>query len=63
MDTGKDQMMNKMFCEHCKKIIEANSFQKDDLCDDCFWHFHCECGQKLEDSYGSTGDGFCVRCR
>lgn len=44
-------------CEHCG----ADS-RFEDYCDECHWHFYCECGQELCDSYGSPGDGLCRRC-
>lgn len=44
-------------CEECgiETGLEA-------LCQPCYDHFYCECGVRLEDSYGSPGDGLCRRC-
>jgi len=47
------------FCEECG--IRADLGQE--LCDECHEHLICECGNRLEDSYGSPGDGFCIMCR
>jgi predicted amidophosphoribosyltransferase len=47
------------FCEECEKSIGLSS----PLCDECDENLYCECGQRLEDSYGNPGDGFCIRCR
>jgi len=48
--------------EHCEECsIETDLGET--LCDECYQHNYCECGTRLEDSYGSPGDGFCVRCR
>ena len=48
-------------CEECnqwfKDIYDFN------LCLNCFEYFYCECGQRLEDAYGTPGDGFCIKCR
>jgi hypothetical protein len=33
-----------------------------DYCEDHVDHYCCECGQRLEDYYGSPGDGLCRRC-
>lgn len=45
-------------CEECRVDVGLET-----LCESCFEHLFCECGQRLEDSYGTPGDGFCVRCR
>ena len=34
-----------------------------DYCEKHQEYFYCECGQELEDAYGSPGDGFCIFCR
>ena len=47
------------FCEECDKNIGLDL----NYCDECHEHLFCECGSRLEDSYGSPGDGFCTRCR
>jgi len=47
------------FCEEC----EANIGLRLNLCDSCHENAFCECGNRLEDSYGSPGDGFCGNCR
>lgn len=47
------------FCEECEKNIGLQLIH----CDECYENLFCECGQRLEDSYGTPGDGFCVRCR
>lgn len=49
------------YCEDCEIVIEPNRDM--DLCDTCWDEIYCECGQRLEDSYGSPGDGFCITCR
>lgn len=46
------------FCEFCE--IETGL---EAVCQDCFEHHYCECGQQLDDAYGTPGDGLCVRCR
>lgn len=48
-------------CEHCEKELDYLTHPA--ICDECYEHYYCECGARLEDSYGSPGDGFCVRCR
>lgn len=35
----------------------------EEYCDECHEHHYCECGNKLEDAYGTPGDGFCIMCR
>lgn len=47
------------FCEEC----EADIGLQDTYCDACHEHHFCECGQRLEDAWGTPGDGFCARCR
>jgi hypothetical protein len=32
-------------------------------CDKHYEFYYCECGQKLEDWWGTAGDGLCVKCR
>jgi len=49
------------YCEECDKVIEPNRDM--DLCDECWNTLYCECGQRLEDAWGSPGDGFCIKCR
>lgn len=54
------------YCEECE--IETESYNvhygaKFYLCDPCNEYMFCECGQRLEDSYGSPGDGFCKKCQ
>lgn len=49
-----------VYCEKCEKEIEPN--RDYDLCDECHDFYYCECGQKLEDSAGQPGDGFCRKC-
>lgn len=46
-------------CSECNVKCEVG----EEVCQDCYEHSHCECGQVLEDAYGSPGDGFCIRCR
>lgn len=49
-------------CEHegCAELaLSADGY---DYCDKHVDHYYCECGQRLEDSYGQPGDGFCRRC-
>lgn len=45
------------YCEECDKPNGLDS-----ICDECQEHYYCECGVRLEDAYGSPGDGFCRRC-
>lgn len=45
------------FCEECNVETGLES-----MCEDCYTHHFCECGQRLEDSMGSPGDGFCRKC-
>jgi hypothetical protein len=33
-----------------------------DLCEEHLEYYYCECGNKLEDSYGQPGDGLCRSC-
>ena len=47
-------------CESCDK--EVGLYSRPNLCDECYEYNYCECGQRLEDSYGSPGDGFCRKC-
>jgi hypothetical protein len=47
------------FCEYCNANIGLDL----GLCDKCHENAYCECGNRLEDSYGSPGDGFCTECR
>ncbi len=54
--------IEQIFCEECETDITEDRFDND-LCEKCHEQFYCECGQRLEDSYGSPGDGFCIRCR
>ncbi len=50
-----------VLCEHCNTEIDPR--HNDEYCTDCYMELYCECGQRLEDSWGSPGDGFCVMCR
>jgi hypothetical protein len=45
------------FCEYCEVETGLES-----MCQPCFEHHYCECGQIREDAYGSPGDGLCRRC-
>lgn len=47
------------FCEVCDASIGLDL----NYCDSCYDHHFCECGNKLEDAYGSPGEGFCGNCR
>lgn len=49
-------------CEECLQWFPKREVI-DNYCVECYYETHCECGQMLEDSYGSKGDGFCIRCR
>lgn len=54
------------FCEQCEKQTDNYFYSygaKFYMCDECYENNFCECGARLEDAYGSPGDGFCVRCR
>lgn len=44
-------------CEYCG--IENGLYR---VCEACYEHHFCECGQELTDSSGSPGDGFCRAC-
>jgi len=46
-------------CEECEKEMEEDH----EICDECNEYFFCECGQRLEDEWGTPGDGFCIQCR
>ncbi len=46
-------------CENCNKSKELH---EDGLCEECYYYFHCECGVRLDDSYGNPGDGLCRKC-
>lgn len=54
------------YCEQCEKettdyfVAYGVRFY---ICDECYSDLYCECGQRLEDAYGSPGDGFCIKCR
>lgn len=62
VDTSHTVAHTKIYeCEECGKTMESRGDH--DLCETCDEKFYCECGQRLEDSYGTPGDGFCVRCR
>jgi hypothetical protein len=50
-------------CEGCEKWFRKDQMHSNEYCERCHEHRFCECGQRLEDAYGSPGDGFCVRCR
>jgi hypothetical protein len=47
-------------CEHkdCPELALSHY----DFCDAHVDHYYCECGQRLEDSYGQPGDGLCRKC-
>ena len=49
-------------CDECEERYETEEGQ-DGMCPDCHDEHYCECGQRLEDSYGQPGDGFCCQCR
>ena len=49
-------------CEECNAWVKGGTDDYN-LCYTCSEHLICECGQRLEDSYGTPGDGFCIRCR
>ncbi len=53
-------MEDKNICEHkdCNEEVVEN-----DYCETHYEFYYCECGQMLEDSYGSPGDGFCIKCQ
>lgn len=46
------------FCEAC----DISTGLQLNYCDDCYSHHFCECGNKLENEYGSPGDGLCRSC-
>jgi len=46
-------------CNECNGETELG----ETVCQSCYENNHCECGQRLEDAYGTPGDGFCVQCR
>lgn len=45
-------------CEECDMLAETDN----GMCLKCDELHFCECGQRLEDSYGSPGDGLCRKC-
>jgi hypothetical protein len=47
-------------CE--EKDCEKEAVEKD-YCEEHYEFHFCECGQQLEDSFGTPGDGFCIKCR
>lgn len=49
-------------CEGCGWVRKHEMYSSE-YCQSCHEHRFCECGQRLEDAYGSPGDGFCIRCR
>lgn len=51
--------MTNQLCEHeqCSEPVVEK-----DYCQEHIEHYYCECGQRLEDSYGSPGDGLCRKC-
>ena len=55
------------YCEYCEKettdCLQLYRGAKHYICEECHNKYWCECGQKLEDSYGQPGDGFCIKCR
>lgn len=46
-------------CEHedCPRVAVM-----DDYCDAHYEIYFCECGRRLEDSWGSPGDNLCRAC-
>lgn len=50
-------------CEGCEKWISKDQIFEEGYCEACHEYRFCECGQLLEDSYGSPGDGFCRMCQ
>lgn len=53
------------YCEECDQPTDSyyKSYgAKFYICDKCQEHLFCECGQRLEDEYGSPGDGLCRKC-
>lgn len=49
-------------CEECGDANEDYDHTTS-LCPACHEFNFCECGQRLEDSWGTPGDGFCIKCR
>lgn len=47
-------------CNECHKEVEE--LYDHEMCLACVEYNFCECGQRLEDAWGSPGDGFCRRC-
>jgi ssDNA-binding Zn-finger/Zn-ribbon topoisomerase 1 len=63
-ETELEEKMN--YCEECGQ--ETDNYQmvfmgKFYICEECQECLYCECGNRLEDAYGSPGDGFCIECR
>lgn len=64
MSSPVTSQLDQIHCENCNKDITDDVYRYDnDLCLSCFENTYCECGNRLEDSYGSPGDGFCICCR
>lgn len=50
-----------VFCVNCHELIHPGKDK--DLCDKCHEYFYCECGKKLEPTFGAKGGGFCQKCQ
>lgn len=53
------------YCEECDQPTDSYNIKygaKFYICDTCQDHLFCECGQRLEDEYGSPDDGLCRKC-
>ncbi len=50
------------YCESCEDHVDKRELNEG-YCETCYEEHYCECGQKLEDSAGQPGDGFCIMCR
>lgn len=59
---GLLELLGYKSCEECNEWSKNDVYDYN-LCGKCYEHLICECGQRLEDSYGTPGDGFCIKCR
>ena len=55
-------MNDDVTCEECEKEVAKKEDLQDGMCDECYEFNYCECGNKLEDEYGTPGDGLCRAC-
>ncbi len=49
-------------CNECNDIQDDAKDLNQDMCESCYEYNYCECGNRLEDSYGEPGQGLCRAC-